>query len=244
MHADALRIEVDAFRERSPYVFDTSASQKICGTRDVEIVCKVAAAPTIPDSWALITGDVLTNANAALDHAIYQHVREQNPSIPPHRIQYPILDDPQEFAARTSGRFGAEVLSLIEDAQPFHWSNPAAHPLRMLRKLANIDKHRELVVASYVMDAFVVGASELYQVVSTDVLRENGMGVGAVVARARLRVAEHAAPRHYLDVAITPKYGESIEVPGIDQGVDLVVAIDRVIGRMGPYLDALEAAGC
>lgn len=133
----------------------------------------MASAPTIPDSWALITGDVLTNANAALDHAIYQHVRAQNSSIPPHRIQFPIVDDHDEFAAKTSGRFSAEVLPLIEDAQPFHWKNPAAHPFRMLRKLVNIDKHRELVVASYVMDAFVVGSSELYEVVSTDVLREN-----------------------------------------------------------------------
>jgi hypothetical protein len=243
MHADVLRAEVEAFRKRSPYTFDTSVSQNICGRRDVEIVFKVANASPVPDSWALITGDALTNANAALDHAVYRHVRRNAPKVKPHRIQFPVAESP-ETLKRTAEWFAPDVTTLIEAAQPYHWRDPAAHPFRMLRKLVNIDKHRELVVASYIMDAIVVASSELYEVVSTEVVRDGGMEVGAVVAHAHLRVADHATDRDYLDVAVTPQYGESIEVPDIAEKVDLVVAVERVIGRIGPYLDELEAAGC
>lgn len=244
LHAETLRAEVHAFRDRSPYKLSFQESRNIPGTRDVAIVAKVQEAPPIPSSWPVICGDVFTNVRAALDHAVFHHVRAQAPSVASHYIQFPIVDDPQDFVAKATGRFDARVYGLIEGAQPYHWKVPSAHPLRMLRELVNIDKHRELVMATYTTDTFDVVSSEMYQVLSSVVVPDNEMVVGAVVGRADLQVAEHAMGSDYLDVRCNVTFGESIEVPGVTKRVDLMVAIDRLTERIGPLLDQLEAAGC
>lgn len=210
----------------------------------MEVVARVAVAPPTPGSWPLICGDVFTNVRAALDHAIYQHVRAQVPSFPSYRIQFPIVDSQKGFADKTQGWFDTRVHGLVEAVQPYHWEVPSAHPLRMLRELVNIDKHRELVMATYTTDTFSVVPSDMYQVLSSVVVPDNDLVVGAVVGRAALQVAEHTTGNDYLDVHCNVTFGESIEVPGVTNRVDLMVAIDRLTGRIGPLLDQLEAAGC
>jgi hypothetical protein len=70
---------------------------KLPGTPDVRVIVKVAKAPPIPSSWALITGDIMTNVRAVLDHAVFHHVRQHAPAVKPWRIQYPIEDSKEQF---------------------------------------------------------------------------------------------------------------------------------------------------
>lgn len=86
---------------------------------------KVSHAPPVPDSWPLITGDILTNVRAALDHAIYPHVRATAPSSAPHRIQYPIVDTADDFVSKTTGWFTPEVRAVAEDRSPISAITPA-----------------------------------------------------------------------------------------------------------------------
>ncbi len=243
MHAEALRDDVNAFREQDPYDFEVKSLGNPRGESDFRVLVKATRCDPVPESWALMTGDFLTNARAALDHAIYQHVRAQNPSIPPHRIQYPILDSAQDFATRMSGRFSPSVRPYVEDAQPYQSSDPSGHPLRILRELVNVDKHRDLVVANYAADALEVASHDLYKLVSPPQVFKAQISPGATVARAHLRLVR-PVKEQWIQLPFTLVYGEMIEIPGITDPAGLLQAVGCILDSIGPHLDDLEAAGC
>lgn len=243
MHADALDAEVDAFRATDPYDFEMKSLGNPRGESDFRVLVKLTRCDPVPESWALMMGDFLTNARAALDHAIYQHVRSQNSAIPEHRIQYPIFDDAQEFANRMSGRFSADVYRLIEDAQPYQSSDPGGHPFRILRDLVNVDKHRDLVVANYAVDAVEMEATDMYKLVSPPQVYKREMSPGATVARVHLRLVQ-AVREQWMWLPCTVVYGEMIEIPRFAEPAGLLQAINCIRDSIGPHLDNLDAAGC
>ena len=117
-HMDTLRAEVDAFDEHSPYQFEIKSLGNPWGESDFRVIVKVTEAPPIPGTWALITGDILTNIRAALDHAVFPHVCATNPAVPSHRIQYPIEDTAAGFESKATW-FAGDVRQVIEDSQPY-----------------------------------------------------------------------------------------------------------------------------
>jgi len=244
MHADSLRAEVDDFRAKDPYEFDIKSLGNAPGEPDFRVLVKVARGEPVPESWSLMTGDFLTNARAVLDHAIYQHVRAQNPAMPPHRIQYPIYDNAHDFASKTSGRFSTNVLRLIEDAQPYQSADPSGHPFRILRDLVNIDKHRDLVVANYSIGEFEITPNDLFEIVSTKAFVQAAMVPGATVARAHLWLVQKVEGTRPMQFPCNVLYRETIEIPGMADPGGLLQAIECVKGALGPHLDDLEAAGC
>src|SRR5205823_591060 len=104
------------------------------GSPDVYLRAIVTAAPEIPLSWPLIIGDCLTNARAALDHAVYPHVRRIKPALAPHRIKFPIVDSEARFAHHRDW-FDDSVRGVVAAAQPYHHDDSARHPLAVLRAL-------------------------------------------------------------------------------------------------------------
>jgi hypothetical protein len=243
-HAGELRTAVDAFREQSPYEFEMKSLGNPQGGSDIRINVKVSQAPPVPDSWGLITGDVLTNVRAALDHAIYPHVRRTAPTFSPRRIQYPIFDSADDFAAKTVRWFSPEVRGVVEESQPYHFDDPGEHPLRMLRELVNIDKHRELLVATYSVGDLEVELDDLCELVSPPKVYEVPMVVGALVARAHLRLVRPVKGGWWMQRPCAVVYRETLEIPGIEGPSGLLQAVEWITAGMGTHLDALEAAGC
>jgi hypothetical protein len=80
-HPDTLRTEVYAFREHSPYEFAMESPGNELWKADIPVTVTVTEAPATPDSWALITGDILTNLRACLDHAVFPHIRAKKPDL-------------------------------------------------------------------------------------------------------------------------------------------------------------------
>ncbi len=239
---DTLRAEVDAFDEHSPYQFEIKSLGNPWGESDFRVIVKVTEAPPIPGTWALITGDILTNIRAALDHAVFPHVCATNPAVPSHRIQYPIEDTAAGFESKATW-FAGDVRQVIEDSQPYQKDDPSDHPLRGLRELVNMDKHRDLVIANYVMSAFDVVPRDLYEVVSTTVSK-NPMELGVVIARAHLRLAQTVVGERWEQLPYEVKYGAAIEIPGYARPVGLVATMEFIVETIGTHLDTLEAAGC
>ncbi len=103
-----------------------------------------------PESWALVAGDVIQNARAALDHAIWALVvkrkGEKFALDARPMIQFPIGDDLERFPEDRLRAWGLkpQVVEAIRDAQPFNHSPAHNHALWFLRELSNIDKHRML----------------------------------------------------------------------------------------------------
>src|SRR5262249_50400883 len=112
--------------------------------------------PIPPISLSLICGDLVTNLRAALDHAITDLVIDED-GTPGRHHSFPIAYSEKEWrrkvvspASRKSPLDGLDPggdrWSIIYWAQPFHWRElqmlaPIAHPLAILSRLVNRDKH-------------------------------------------------------------------------------------------------------
>jgi hypothetical protein len=116
------------------------------------------------------------------------------------------------------------------------------HPLRVLRELVNMDKHRDLVIANYAMSAFEVGKHDLYEVVSTRV--DTVVMKPAVVAEAQLRLVQNIQGELWVQLPCEVEYGEYIEVPDCAQPVGLLAVMDQIVKPTGSLIDELEQAGC
>lgn len=172
------------------------------------------------------------------------HVRAHASEARPWKIQHPIEDTRDKFEAKTAGWFSENVRKVIDEAQPYQSDDPSGHPLRILRELVNIDKHRDLVVSTYAMDAFEVALGDLYAVASPTLVYKREMVPGAVVARAHLRLVKKVHGDHLMQFPCNLVYGETIDIPGIEGPAGRRGAIECVTAMIGPYLDALEAGAC
>lgn len=114
--------------------------------------------PTSPLS--LVIGDIIQNIRSSLDHAVYQLGKssgDQKFAKNSHRSQFPIFGNISNSGKKIDGadKFKKNAITdtikflsqpaqnIIESVQPFNdGDNYAEHPLWLLNKLSNLDKHR------------------------------------------------------------------------------------------------------
>lgn len=243
-HLDVLDHEVKAFREASPHTFETTGQGNEPGKPDFRITVTVAEATPVPDSWALITGDILTNARGALDHAVFPHIRARKPDLERKHIQYPIEDRKDTWENKTRW-FDRPVLKVVGESQPYrHPELGAGHPMSVLRDLVNMDKHRDLVIANYAVDDFEVAPQDVFEVVTSTVFKSEMMVPGARVAKAHLRLVKKLEDQQWLDIPSHVEYGETITLPDSTDKLPLLPVMRRIVQVVGGLLDELEQAGC
>lgn len=105
----------------------------------------VIGLPTPPLVLGTIVGDCLHNLRSTLDYLVWQMVNSNPPEKPGRRNMFPICSSGKNFDAQVkSGRLAgvpALAAEIIERFQPF---DDADHPLALLDKLYNADKHQDL----------------------------------------------------------------------------------------------------
>ena len=236
-HMGSLDKAVKKFRRDTPYEFTPDTTPNKPGKPDFYLRAVVAAAPPIPESWALITGDILTNARAALDHAVFPHIQDKMPTPKPQNIQYPIHDRRNQFVSKV-GWFTPAVADVVEKSQPYHFATPAEHPLAALRQLVNTDKHRNLVIAEYAMDSFELAADPRYVVVDTS-LQDKPLNVGMTACEVHCRLTKPVRGHLRVDFAAEVKYGEQIALPTTGRSWNMLGILKLILRQIGPLLDRL-----
>lgn len=106
--------------------------------------------------WGTIVGDFVHNLRSALDHIIYviSHRRDPVEFANDNTTAFPICDSPNEFNGRKRRDWqpNHEIRGLPDDAkaivealQPYNRGNDLlSDPLRILREMDDIDKHRAI----------------------------------------------------------------------------------------------------
>jgi hypothetical protein len=99
-----------------------------------------------PDRYlSILAGDCLYNLRSALDHLVWQLVLSNPPNRPTRHNMFPICTSMGAFEEQIQkGRLKGvtePAVALIKGLQP---GDDRGHPLFLLDKLHNIDKHREL----------------------------------------------------------------------------------------------------
>jgi hypothetical protein len=149
-HLNVLGEKIRTFLNREPYVYgherDDEAGQ---------YVWRVFVRELPDPRWGLLMSEIVHHLNSALDHLVWLVATRDTGSTPPRGTNFPISKSVGEFRrvwTRSSGYYGIRALSahaqaIIEDEQPYHRGNAfEGHPLWVLRRLANADKHQTLVM--------------------------------------------------------------------------------------------------
>jgi hypothetical protein len=98
-----------------------------------------------PADWSPVVGDCLNNLRASLDHLVWGLAGERG-----NKTAFPLFSNPDRYCALTTANHlkfvSAKARARIELLQPYlHPDGPKAHPLGLLDRLTNDDKHRELL---------------------------------------------------------------------------------------------------
>jgi hypothetical protein len=164
--ADELKGDISRYRQLDAIQFRQGPNIAHLFDQSLLVVRFYASVdPPVPDWWGLAFGDVLGSLRAALDHALVLHVRGHVPNLTESKergLHFPILKETESWQG-TSKKPGPgralrdlcspAVLDAIKSCQPFVGlprRDPLQHPLSVLNRLVNIDKHREISVVAYV----------------------------------------------------------------------------------------------
>ncbi len=170
-HLEELHREVEAYLDGRPYEVVREPRE---GGNPL-LVCKVNQLP--PLRLSVLLGDFLHNLRSSLDHLAWQLVLA-NGGTTDTGTSFPVFEKRRDFKKfkknreTTTGVVGEvadEAADLIEGLQPYNNAAgpPREHPLWILSKLNNIDKHRQFNIA-------VLNTSE---VVQADLLTADGTGI-------------------------------------------------------------------
>jgi hypothetical protein len=126
--------------------------------------CYLSLAEPIPIKLSMILGDALNNMRSSLDHLVGRFVELHGGKVERHH-SFPICSDVASFDRRVNQLrrksdgpgpldgipAGGPELALIRGAQPYHRGEDGReHPLAVLNRMTNIDKHRDIhIAASY-----------------------------------------------------------------------------------------------
>jgi hypothetical protein len=136
---------------------------------------------TVDESWAVLLGDLVYNARAALDYLVTALIRS-NGGVEDHRSEFPIYGidpgrespkhwtkiqgwwdrDPHGEIKRKLAGTPAAAKEVLRPLQPFYGTprtNPSQHSLFQLQQLSNRDKHRRLNLLARVADIQFVDSS-------------------------------------------------------------------------------------
>jgi hypothetical protein len=143
-HFAELREKGEAFLATEPWAWDMEAEEFSDGTREYRISASVDDYP--PIELGLIAGDVVQNLRAALDQLVWGYSASSKRD---RRTAFPIYTKEENFRESAPSQvrgLSEEGLANLERWQPFQPGGQAdRHPLAMLQRLSNTDKHQTLL---------------------------------------------------------------------------------------------------
>lgn len=203
---------------------------------------RVVNSPDMPRlRWGAMIGDVVQNLRSALDYLAWHAAIETSGAPPPDpwRVFFPITPTREIFdASRATRQFSDDYSRFFLSFQPFvpwpgpdRWVGDYEHPLLVLQRLSNDDKHKLITPILHRQGAIkppkgiplgAVAAGATNEPVQRD----------AVMFRVRQRIVEHGAS---LAARVTP-FVALTNLEGVDH------AIRRLIGAVDVVYEAAKTS--
>lgn len=148
-HLNVLGEKVRAFLDREPNTYGHERDDEAG-----EYVWRVFVRELPNPRWGLLISEISHHLNSALDHLVWLVAASHADGRPPRDTGFPVANGVADFRrmwTRSSGYYRIRALpphaqAIVEDEQPYHRGNAfEGHPLWVLRRLANADKHETLV---------------------------------------------------------------------------------------------------
>jgi hypothetical protein len=147
-HVEALRADIAEAGQGEPYAIPLREELD----KDTGMLClRVDRDTARPEKWGVMIGDALHNFRSALDSGWWQlarhHLKREPTEEEAKKIQFPILEPGRAWKqGRFSKWVGTGAATFARELQPDPTGYPSDvfHPLDTLRRLSNIDKHRNI----------------------------------------------------------------------------------------------------
>ena len=156
----------------------------------------------IPPSLSFVVADCIHNLRASLDNLTFQLIHCYGPA---GLVGFPVCRDANDFQLFTATHFQKlppEAVAEFERLQPYHRSDQRWHPIRLMNRLWNRDKHRARLVSG----ALPGGVISLWEVESGDpqclIYPDVSVEDGVVVAAAIVRPGEQAKFKANITIGI------------------------------------------
>jgi len=170
-HAQVVQLLIGQFLQSDPYRVVPETDPKASHG----FIFRASVREQPPLVWGPIIGDVAHNWRSSLDHLAWQLVKVRGNGKPYRRTQFPIFDDdpfiplkandPPDLKKKRRGArktFKEQVrgmrktdVALIKRLQPYsRRKGPKGHPLSILARLSNWDKHNELALSGQTLRGY------------------------------------------------------------------------------------------
>lgn len=149
--AKLMRAEVqiaDAERRFRAYTKNCCRLVRKNDSRAKQIIFTVLKFKEPPVLFALLIGEILHNLRCPLDYLVSENIRASGGTVA-YRHSFPICETFADFKRAIGYKLvGLEQpqIDAIDRLQPYHAGNPHEHPLGLLARFNNTDKHRLLSV--------------------------------------------------------------------------------------------------
>jgi hypothetical protein len=147
-HFKMMGPEINRWVESDPYTISDEIDPN---SGDNVVSAQLVGAP--PPIIAQMLGDCLHNFRATLDHLVHALALKNKSTLTDAEATetaFPIFQTCPGFKSRGMGKIkhvSGEAQAIIKGLQPYHAGDKAtSHPLWVLEKLENIDKHRRLLI--------------------------------------------------------------------------------------------------
>ena len=138
-----------------------------------EKLSKFIKETAVPPMFSVLTGEIIHHLRSAFDHVAWQLSSSHMQTNFPRRIQFPVFDEPPTLCGTTKKKICAycrqiegisspTALARIHGLQPHGVANPRRHPLWLIHDMDIFDKHRELILAVFIMKLNIVGNVEIH----------------------------------------------------------------------------------
>ncbi|PKB58314.1 MAG: hypothetical protein BZY83_07830 [SAR202 cluster bacterium Casp-Chloro-G2] len=144
------------FFEPSPYKVITKIKPRV---NDDWLEIHIEIIKDTPRSLGFIFAECIHNLRSVVDNVIWQLGQKHGT---PDRISFPVTVHCKYFTplltdkTNTLSLLPTKALKVIEELQPYHRGNPQDHPLWILNRLWNDDKHRTPVVVATISNDTVL----------------------------------------------------------------------------------------
>lgn len=127
---------------------------------------------TVKPRFAVLAGEIVHHLRSAFDHLAWQLSSSELQTNSPHQIEFPIFRQEPDWCAgltknkicrycrKIEGIASPSALTRIEALQPYKRSDWDRHPLWLIHDMDRTDKHRELILAVYIMKLNVTGNAQ------------------------------------------------------------------------------------
>jgi hypothetical protein len=208
-------------------------------TQEIEVVARM---PEPPPIIGLLMGDCVHNLRTALDHIVFALIstNQTRPSGTPNaRTMFPIRDTAAGYChqveklKRIDGLHD-EAAALIDRLRPYHarerGDDHTTHPLWILDKLENIDKHRRLAMVSGIARHAHISIRDSDGGESDILVLSHMIHDRAVLSSYPARYRGRVQVNGYLMVYVA--LNEVDELPSL-VGIDVAYIMNFLIGQIG-----------